>query len=80
MPDFDQARAVKNAGTKRLPAKKQKPVPLKADYVPRAEDDELVKQAYAMKQQELKKQTEQVQTQGRQRGYSQKELHDILNS
>lgn len=56
------------------------PAPRKKDYIPKDNDADIVKQAYAKKQQDLEKQINKRQTRGQQKGYTKAEYHDILNS
>ena len=80
MAEFDQDRGIRNAGSAPL-SKPQKPIiPLKEDYVPTADDDEIVHLAYQKKQQDLQKQVEQVQTTGKQAGYTKLDCEDMVNS
>ena len=80
MSEFDQNRAILNAGT--TPQKKPRPkiTPLKEDYVPSEGEDEIVRLAYAKKRLDQEKQAEEVRTVGRQPGYTKLDCEDIADS
>lgn len=80
MAEFDQDKAVRNAGTAPLPHKREKLVPLKDDYVPTSADDAIVQEAYARKQRALHTQVITRQARGSQKGYSKKELGNIIDA
>ena len=80
MSEFDQDRAKLDAGSAPLPEKEEALNPRKPDYIPKPDDDPIVKEAYREKQHDLHEQVTRVQTQGEQKGFTKASVEGVLEA